>query len=136
MKTNYIFYKDHRFLVIDDDARLREQAISVLLDLGFARENIKEAENGKMALELINSGNFDPEFFIIDLVMPVMNGLDFIKELMKIEKFIPVPKLVLSSENDSNIILNAINAGANNYANKPCEKFILAKKLFECVTQK
>jgi CheY-like chemotaxis protein len=134
MKTNYKFYKDHRFLVIDDDERLRDQAIGVLVDLGFLREHIQSAENGIKALKLLATLKEEIEFFIIDLVMPEMNGIDFLGELSKIEKYQNSPKLVLSSEIDSNIILNAVSAGANSYLNKPCEKMSLAKKLFECIS--
>lgn len=135
MKTNYKFYKDHRFLVVDDDERLREQAIGVLVEIGFSRSSILSAENGKEALELALKPENNVEFFVIDLVMPEMNGIDLLSELSKIEKYKSVPKLVLSSEIDSNIILNAVSAGANSYLNKPCEKLSLAKKLFECVTK-
>ena len=134
MKTNYKFYKDHKFLIVDDDDRLREQAIGVLVDLGFDRKSMLSANNGLKALEIAKSGK-EIEFFIVDLVMPEMNGIDFLKEVSKIDKFKNTPKLVLSSESDSNIILNAVAAGANSYLNKPCEKFLLAKKLYECVSE-
>lgn len=135
MNTNYKFYKDHRFLVVDDDERLRDQAIGVLVELGFSRESIKSAEDGKKALQLLENPEIEIEFFIIDLVMPVMNGIDLLTELSAHEKYKSTPKLVLSSEIDSNIILNAVSAGANSYLNKPCEKLSLAKKLFECVSK-
>ncbi len=134
MKTNYKFYKDHKFLIVDDDDRLREQAIGVLVDLGFDPKAMLSAENGKKALEIVQSGK-EVEFFIVDLVMPEMNGIDFLKAVSKLENHKNTPKLVLSSESDSNIILNAVAAGANSYLNKPCEKFMLAKKLFECVSE-
>ena len=67
--------------------------------------------------------------------MPEMNGIDFMNELKKVPEHVKTPKLVLSSESDSNIILNAVAAGANSYLNKPCEKMTLAKKLFECVSK-
>ena len=135
MNTNYKFYKDHRFLVIDDDQRLREQAIGVLIELGFSNTHIHSAENGVAALALLEKLEHDIEFFIIDLVMPQMNGIDFLSNLNKIEKYKNSPKLVLSSEIDSNIILNAVSAGAQSYLNKPCERVSLAKKLFECVSK-
>lgn len=135
MNTNYKFYKDHRFLVVDDDERLREQAIGTLVELGFHLESIKSAENGDKALKLLESSKEDIEFFVIDLVMPVMNGIDLLTALSRNEKYKNTPKLVLSSEIDSNIILNAVAAGANSYLNKPCEKVSLAKKLFECISK-
>ncbi len=134
MKTNYKFFKDHKFMVIDDDDRLRNQAIGVLVELGFDKESILSASDGQKALDIVNSGA-NIEFFVIDLVMPNMNGIDLLTELSKNEKHKNTPKLVLSSESDSNIILNAVAAGANSYLNKPCEKFTMAKKLFECVSK-
>ena len=134
MNTNYKFYKDHKFLVVDDDPRLRDQAIGVLVELGFNRDHILSAENGVKALEVVKSGT-PIEFFVVDLVMPEMNGIDFLNELKKIPEHVNTPKLVLSSESDSNIILNAVAAGANSYLNKPCEKTMLAKKLYECISK-
>ena len=64
-----------------------------------------------------------------------MNGIDFLNELKNIPEHVNTPKLVLSSESDSNIILNAVAAGANSYLNKPCEKTMLAKKLYECISK-
>jgi two-component system chemotaxis response regulator CheY len=133
MKTNYKFYKDHRCLVVDDDERLIKHAIVVLVELGFSEKFIMSAENGQKALEIDNAN--DIEFFVVDLVMPVMNGIDFLSALSKTDKYKDAPKLVLSSESDSNIILNAVAAGANSYLNKPCEKFLMAQKLFQCVTK-
>ncbi|MBT4791279.1 MAG: response regulator [Halobacteriovoraceae bacterium] len=135
MKTNYKFYKDHRFLVVDDDQRLRDQAIGVLIELGFIKENILSAENGEEAFKLVKDDQNKIEFFVIDLVMPIMNGIDLLKALSTLEHHKNTPKLVLSSESDANIILNAVAAGANSYLNKPCEKFTMAKKLFECVSK-
>lgn len=134
-KTNYKFYKDLRILVVDDDDRLRQQAMNVLIELGFSESCIIGAENGQAALEICQKPDSDIELFVVDLVMPIMNGIDFITELSKTDKYKMTPKLVLSSESDSNIILNAIQAGANGYLNKPCEKFTMAKKLFECVSK-
>ena len=134
MKTNYKFFKDLKILVVDDDDRLRKQAMGVLVELGFEPANIMSAENGQKALDIVSSGAV-VEFFVVDLVMPVMNGIDFLTALSQLETHKNTPKLVLSSENDSNIILNAVAAGANSYLNKPCEKFMMAKKMLECVSK-
>jgi len=134
MKTNFKFYKDLRFLVIDDDDFLRTQAVDVLVSLGFDINSILTAENGQKALEIASAN--DIEFFVVDLVMPIMNGIDFLNEINKVEKYKTVPKLVLSSESDYNIIITAVKAGANSYLNKPCEKLPMAKKLFDCLKKK
>ena len=134
MKTNYKFYKDLKIMVVDDDDRLREQAIGVLVELGFDRSSIYGAIHGLDALAQLKAGK-KVELFVIDLVMPEMNGIELMKALGGTPEYAETPKLVLSSESDSNIILNAVAAGANSYLNKPCEKFLMAKKMLECVSK-
>jgi len=136
MKSKYIFYKDTNILVVEDNPAFQKMARKYLIALGFHEENISIAGNGKIGLDMVKQAETKFEFFIIDLIMPEMNGIDFIKNIMKIDEYKTIPKLVLSTESDSNIILNAIEAGANSYLNKPYDSLALAKKLFQCILQK
>ena len=66
--------------IIEDD-----QAISQMYRIKFEAENYKveTADNGKLGLELIES--FKPDIILLDLMMPVMNGDEMLKELRKTE---------------------------------------------------
>lgn len=66
--------------IIEDD-----QAISQMYRIKFEAENYKveTADNGKLGLELIES--FKPDIILLDLMMPIMNGDEMLKELRKTE---------------------------------------------------
>ena len=67
--------KDLKFLVVDDFSTMRRIIKNLLIDLGYP--NVDEADDGKTALPMLQTGNFD--FLITDWNMPGMPGLDLIK---------------------------------------------------------
>ncbi|MDM8568119.1 ATP-binding protein [Thiotrichales bacterium HSG1] len=73
--------KQNKILIVDDKIPNRMVMISLLTPLGFI---LKEAENGKQGIEIANE--FLPDVIIMDLVMPVMDGLDAIKHISKISE--------------------------------------------------
>ena len=73
-----------RVLVIEDDDVIRE-----IYTMKFELEGfpVESAENGQVALEVVK--NFDPEIVLLDMMMPVMNGLEFMQELTSSRPEIP-----------------------------------------------
>jgi len=68
----------NQILVVEDDQTVRE-ALSLLLESnGF---QVTQAENGQVALEHLNGARELPDCIILDLNMPVMNGLTFLEQL-------------------------------------------------------
>ena len=65
-------------LVVDDDSRLRESVILLLRDAGYPA---KGAANGREALEI--AGDDPPSLILLDLMMPVMDGWQFLAERAK-----------------------------------------------------
>src|SRR5205085_12061992 len=79
-----------------------------------------EAVNyGRDALERVNKGE-KPDFIILDVLMPEMNGLDTLKELMQIDRSLNV--IMLSCSNEVGTVVEAIRIGAHDYLTKPFEK--------------
>ena len=76
-----------RALVVDDIAENRELLCRALVDEGW---EVNEAENGKLALEQVSQQ--EPSLILLDLLMPVMNGFDFVVEMRKRDasRFIPI----------------------------------------------
>lgn len=66
-------------IVIAEDQRILRGALGALLDLEEDLEVVGQAENGKQAIELIDQ--FDPDICLLDIEMPVMNGLDVAKHV-------------------------------------------------------
>tara|TARA_R110002095_G_scaffold195479_5_gene174107 strand:- start:305 stop:613 length:309 start_codon:yes stop_codon:yes gene_type:complete len=88
---------------------------------------VREAENGQIALEscLVKM----PEVIMLDWNMPVMSGIDFLRELRKAPGG-DAPKVILcTTENEFEAIQTAMSEGANEYIMKPFNEEIIKEKL-------
>jgi two-component system chemotaxis response regulator CheY len=92
--------------------------------MGFECE---EAGDGLAGLDKVRAGpNF--ELALVDWNMPVMNGLEMLQEL-RAEGFDRVKVMMVTTEADNDFILQALDAGANEYLMKPFDEEGLADKL-------
>ena len=114
-----------RALVIDDSRTVRIIIGQILREIGM---EVIEAKNGVEALELIRRDP-DVELMLVDWNMPEMNGLDFIKAVRSDRAFDGVRILMVTSESQGEQVMQALNAGANEYLMKPFNKEILVAKL-------
>jgi CheY-like chemotaxis protein len=87
------YSKKGRALVVEDDAAAREVVSRALASIGWTS---MEAENGAVGIEKFGDGSFD--LIILDIMMPVMDGFGFIRELRKTEKGRSVPVVVLTAK--------------------------------------
>ncbi len=104
-------------LVVDDSPTIRTSVEFTIKQLGYP---IIQAENGSDALKKVNdlkAGGKDLSLCICDVNMPVMDGITFIKEFRKIDKFTPV--LVLTTESEEDKIKAGKAAGASGWIIKP-----------------
>ncbi len=113
-------------LVVDDSSVIRKVARCILEEMRF---EISEAENGQEALDRCREGM--PDAVLLDWNMPVMDGLDFLAALRN-EAGGDRPKVIFcTTENDSDHIVRAISAGANEYIMKPFDRDIIEAKFQE-----
>jgi CheY-like chemotaxis protein len=68
----------HPVLVVDDDEAIRDTLAEVLADEGY---RVLRAENGLKALEIMRSADPPPCVVVLDLMMPVMNGLEVLEKV-------------------------------------------------------
>ena len=101
-------------LAVDDSMSIR-QMIKVVL--GPAGHTVIEAEDGADGIAKAKSSA--PNLVITDLNMPVMNGLEMIKNLRTMPALTGVPILFLSTESDEGIKQQAKAAGATGWITKP-----------------
>jgi two-component system chemotaxis response regulator CheY len=111
-------------LIVDDSKVIRMVARKHLVELGFATD---EAENGQIALERCAASL--PDGILLDWNMPVMNGIEFLRELRKLPGGGEPAVVFCTTENDIEHIEAAITEGANEYIMKPFDADILAAKL-------
>ncbi len=109
--------KNQRKLVIVEDSDcIREAIVFALQKSGF---EVRSATNGLEAIAILNGEKFD--MVLTDYYMPGMNGLELIKWMRGSEQYKRLPVVVLTTENQRDIILQAKNAGATGWIHKPFE---------------
>src|SRR5258708_33305389 len=105
-----------KILVVDDEPSIRKYLQTLLEVDGF---DVETVSSGKEALGKISAGE-RPDFIILDVLMPEMNGLDTLKELMQLDRSLNV--LMMSCSNEVGTVDEAIRIGAHDYLTKPFEK--------------
>lgn len=110
-------------LIVDDSKVIRMVAKKILHELTFATA---EAEDGQQALDYCKGQM--PDAVLLDWNMPVMNGIDFLRELRKLPNGNHPVVVFCTTENDIEHIQEAITAGANEYIMKPFDSEILQAK--------
>jgi two-component system chemotaxis response regulator CheB len=105
-----------RALVVDDSALMRNLVSRMLEAAGDVRV-VGTAMNGEFALQKIE--RLDPDVVVLDIEMPVMNGIEFLQERRK--RSIDVPVVVLSSvaRKGARVTMDALALGAADFVTKP-----------------
>lgn len=103
-------------LIVDDALFMRVAVGNMFREWGF--EVIGEASNGREAVELYSQ--FKPNLVTMDITMPVMSGLDAVKEIIPVYPDANI--IMMTALGQQRIIVEAIEAGAKDFITKPFEK--------------
>ena len=114
-----------RALVIDDSRTVRLLIGNILRELGMT---VLEAADGRQALEQLRECP-DVELILVDWNMPVMNGLDFIRAVRSERGRDAVRIMMVTTETESEQVVRALDAGADEYVMKPFTRDVLVAKL-------
>jgi DNA-binding response OmpR family regulator len=101
-------------LVADDDVVLRSLLV---LNLEAEGINVHEAENGAQALQFALT--YQPDLIVLDVMMPVHDGLKVLRALKDEESTASIPVVLLTARAGSNDIDEGWAAGADYYMTKP-----------------
>jgi len=110
-------FENKTVLIVDDDMRNVFALTKVLEDRSL---KVIEAENGKVAIEKLLKNN-KIDIILMDVMMPVMDGLTATKEIRKNTKLKNIPIIVLTAKAMKEDRVKAIDAGANDYLSKPVD---------------
>jgi two-component system chemotaxis response regulator CheY len=114
-----------RALVVDDSRATRALLKRLLVGCDF---EAAEAGNGVEGLDRLKEiGPVD--LVLVDWNMPLMDGLEFIKEVRKVSEYERMILMMVTSENEPAHIARALKAGADEYAMKPLTREGLLEKL-------
>jgi len=116
-------------IVITDDHKLfRKGIIALLKDFNFIGE-IEEASNGFELLELLENTKVLPDIILLDLRMPVMDGVEAQQKIKKLYPGIKV--IILTMEDDEQYILHLISEGVNGYLLKNADPDEMEKAILK-----
>ena len=105
--------KKRKVLIVDDESINRELLGNMLMD----KYDVIYAANGKEAFSCIESSKDKVSLILLDLMMPVMDGYEFIKLYKEDKKVSQIPIIVMTSDADSEAEI--IKAGAVDFIKKP-----------------
>lgn len=108
--------KDKIKILLADDEKDLSKAVGTIL--AYSNYDVDIVSNGKEALERINNTIYD--LIILDIMMPVMDGIQALKEIRKNNIKTPVILLTAKSQVDDKV--EGLDSGANDYLTKPFDK--------------
>ena len=117
-----------RILVVDDSQVMRNIVRNTFAEMKVPFD-CYEAENGKQALELLNTNKISLVF--LDWNMPGMDGMDFLKVVRAIPNYKKLPIVMVTSERGRFSVVQALKSGATDYIVKPVQEKIFKEKVRE-----
>lgn len=122
MKTNKTIF------LIDDDKDDQQFFLKSITEIDNTI-HCDFANNGKDALEKLNSIPTAPDMIFLDINMPLMNGFECLTELRKQDRFVDTPIVILTTSKAGKEVQNAQVLGANVFLTKPTSLRALQTKL-------
>lgn len=106
-----------RALIVDDSSVMRKIVERSLRQAGVDLSSVMEAGNGAEALGILDANPVD--LILSDINMPVMDGLEFVRQLQTVEKLRGVPVVMITTEGSESNVMQALSLGAKGYIRKP-----------------
>jgi two-component system chemotaxis response regulator CheY len=106
-----------RALIVDDSSVMRKIIERSLRQAGIDLEKVVEAGNGAEALGILRANRVD--LILCDINMPVMDGLEFVRQMATVENAKGVPVVMITTEGSESHVVEALSCGARGYIRKP-----------------
>jgi two-component system chemotaxis response regulator CheY len=113
-----------KILIVDDSPTIRKLIGYILKKQEYV---ISEAEDGIDAMEKL--GSLEADLVIVDLNMPNMDGIQFVKSLRSNYYHMDTPVIMLTTTKDEDLRRDALQAGVNLFLNKPVQPNFLIYKV-------
>lgn len=113
-----------KILIADDSSETRYLIEKELANLGY---KTRTAADGASAVS--NAIRFQPDLILLDIDMPGVSGLEALSKIRDYESMKRIPFIIVSSHREKEMVLSAINSGANDYIIKPFNMGVLLAKV-------
>lgn len=123
-----------KVLIVDDSSVMRKIVERSMRQAGINVAQVVEAGNGMEALAALQSATVD--LILCDINMPVMDGLEFVKQLGTVETAKGVPVVMITTEGSEGHVVQALSAGARGYIRKPFTPDQVKEHVLAVLTEK
>ena len=117
-----------RVLIVDDNEDIRNLLACRCKQFGSVPECVNR---GEAALQRLDARHFD--IVLLDIHMPGMNGIEVLKKIREQERFAELPVLMVSAEDNEEILAECIHAGASDYIAKPFNAVVVRARMQACL---
>ncbi|MCX5883853.1 MAG: response regulator, partial [Deltaproteobacteria bacterium] len=111
-------------LIADDEDRNLRLMEALLLPMGY---DVRMAANGKGAIEMARA--ISPDVILMDIMMPVMDGVEAVKILKQDEETRAIPVVMVTAFREVSDRVKALEAGADDFLSKPVDKIELRTRV-------
>lgn len=115
-----------KILIVEDDKNLNLM-LKLILKNKKLDWTIQGAHNGEEALKVLE--NFHPEIILLDIMMPEMDGLEFLRQIGQDPRRARLKIAILSSDDEESTIARAADLGVKDFWTKPIMPDVLLDKL-------
>ena len=115
-------------LSVDDSRIMRKMIGNAAETIGY---DLLEAEDGRKALDVLEANIENVDLILLDINMPVMNGIETLEAIKADDRFKEIPVVMVTTETSRASIVEAIKMGAANYVCKPFTQEELTTKMVE-----
>jgi two-component system chemotaxis response regulator CheY len=109
--------KPIKALIVDDSSVMRKIIERSLRQAGIELSEVFEAANGVEALAAL--GRTKVDLILSDINMPIMDGLEFVRQLQGVAEAKNIPVVMITTEGSESNVMQALSLGAKGYIRKP-----------------
>ncbi|OIP75832.1 MAG: diguanylate cyclase response regulator [Oscillatoriales cyanobacterium CG2_30_44_21] len=123
---------DSHLLIVDDEPMNREVLLRHLRNSGYL--NTTAVDSGQSCLDIVKSQPID--LILLDMMMPMMNGLEVLQHLKAHPEWRVIPVIVISALTEKEMMLSCIQVGAEDFLTKPYDRVLLRARVSACLEKK
>ena len=113
-----------KIITIDDDPVVRTLIKKTFSSLGFEVITAADGIEGLRAIE-----NNHPDIIILDVMMPIIDGLEVLKRIKATPKIAKIPVIMFTAISDGHMVVETSKFGADDYIIKPFQSSVLIQKV-------
>lgn len=120
------FQSEKPLVLIIDDSEMNRAILSEMLKDEYC---ILEADNGRIALDMVDRYGDELSLVMLDIVMPGISGFEVLADLSRRTGIDNLPVIMISSEDSDDMVLRAYELGASDYINRPFDSRIVRRRV-------